>query len=227
MYFRSDKYKEYITYHLPLKTDTLISGIIKNSQEKGYSLDVTASSTYTTPGVWTYYPKYIIDYVNKEDYYWHSGDNSNFGEYVQIEFENQWIRPSGYVMVESNNVYKCRNWKITGSSDGINFVTLDSHVEDPIFTKDYQEEYFKIHKRKRAFRFIRIVQTGPSYNWADGRKGNALRIGKIEIFGDSLVCNETNTNCKTNVPIFPDECSIKMRRGHFKYFITYIIFIIC
>ena len=225
MFFRSDQYKEYITYHLPLKKDTLINGIIKNSQEKGYSVLATSPYEATTPGGRTYYAKYIIDYSHKEGYYWHSTDNSNFGEYVQIEFENQWIRPSGYVMVESNNVYKCRNWKITGSSDGINFVTLDSHVEDPIFTKDYQEEYFKIHKRRRAFRFIRIVQTGPSYYGTDASK--AIRVGKIEIFGDSLVCNETNTNCKTNVPIFPDECSIKMRRDHCKYFISYIIFVIC
>ena len=225
MFFRSDQYKEYVTYHLPLKKDTLVNGIINNSLEKGYSIEVTASSEFSANGGWTYYPKFIIDYKNKKNYYWHSNGNSSFGDYAQIEFKNQWIRPSGYVMVESNNVFKCRNWKITGSSDGKNFVTLDSQADNPIFTKDFQEEYFKINKRRRAFRFIRIVQTGKSYNGEEGSV--AFRLGKIEIFGDSLVCDEANTKCLTNVPIFPNDCSVKMNYNHFKCFISFVLFVIC
>lgn len=128
-------------------------------------------------------------------------------------------------MVESENIFKCRNWKIMGSSDGINFVSLDSQVNNPIFTKNYQEEYFNINKRRRAFRFIRIVQTGRSYYGTSG--GAAFRLGKFEIFGDSLVCNETNAKCKTTIPIFPNDCSVKMHKKHFNHFISFILFVTC
>lgn len=84
MFFNSDQYKEYITYHLPLKKATLINGIIKSSQEKGYSIAVTASSEAPANDQWTYYARYIIDYSHQGLYYWHSRENPNFGEYAQI-----------------------------------------------------------------------------------------------------------------------------------------------
>ena len=37
MCFRSDQYKKYITHHFPLMKDTLLNGIIKNYQEKGFT----------------------------------------------------------------------------------------------------------------------------------------------------------------------------------------------
>ena len=225
MTFSSDKYKEYATYHLPLRKDTKLDGIIKKSQEKGYSISISSSSEAVTPdGNLVYRAKYIIDYTQQGEYYWHSVENQTFGEYVQIEFENQWIRPSGYVFVDSGNPYKSRNWDLLGSSDGINFVKLDSHSNVPIFTEDRLEKYFKIKKRQRAFRYIKLVQTGKNYCGA--AESCAFRLGKLEIFGDTLVCNETYSKCKTSIPLFPQECSLKLHRKS-NHMILFIILILC
>lgn len=101
----------------PSNKNILLNGIINFSITNKLSIKVTNSSNYISPEGYIYQCDSIIKYNDSS--YWHSRENSNFGEWVQIEFQNMWIKPTAITIVDSVNIYRLRNWKVSTSKDEI------------------------------------------------------------------------------------------------------------
>ena len=70
-------------------------------------------------------------------------NNDNFGEYAEISFANQWIKPRAVVIVTGGNTYGLRNWAINISQDGTHYKTINEKKNYTDFTYSYQREIFK------------------------------------------------------------------------------------
>ena len=194
---------QFVTFNPPKNKNAFLSGIIDYTQRISRSIKVTATTTFTNTGAHiTYYPRNIINYSSFEESYgyWHSQGNAKYGEYAEIEFTNQWIKPSAVVIVNSGNFYKLRNWAINISQDGTNYKTINEEKDYTTFTSSYQREIFKVHGY--PFKYLRVVQTGPCVS-DNGEESNGFRFGKIEVFGTAAICL---SDCNSP-PIFPLVCT--------------------
>ena len=205
----------FVSFNPPKDKNAFLSGIIDYTQRINRAINVKATTSYSI-----HYAANIINYNNLDDYgYWHSNNNNSYGEYAEIEFTNQWIKPLAVVIVNSPNIFRLRNWAINISQDGTHYKTINEKKNYIKFTSSYQKEIFNVHGY--PFKFLRVVQTGPCTNDA-GTNANAMRFGKIEVFGTVAICS---SDC-SSPPIFPLVCT-QCQRKKMCFGIIFISLILC
>ena len=204
----------FITYYLPTKRDDFLQGIIHHSLEKGVSITTDASTTLDN-----YKSDYIIEQGKLENPYYFHSETEESNSWVEIKFTSAWIIPTMFVIADSPNVFRLRNWEVQGSRDGKSYETLDSHKDDQTFQNQCQIEAFKPKQRPhRSYRIFRIQQTG---NLTNGElQGVNLRVGRFEIFGMTAFCNQ---ECLTP-PSFPQIFTCKQATRY--TFISFMSFLL-
>ena len=99
----------FITYYLPTKRDDFLQGIIHHSLEKGVSITTDASTTLDN-----YKSDYIIEQGKLENPYYFHSETEESNSWVEIKFTSAWIIPTMFVIADSPNVFRLRNWEVQG-----------------------------------------------------------------------------------------------------------------
>ena len=120
---------------------------------------------------------------------WASKRNSNFGQYVQIELLSNplFLTHYSYLSFMRAGIYNM-NWNFSVSKDGINWVVVDSHVDDDVL-KSNKEEKFKINKPD-YYRYFRLTNTGKNYyeTVSDGDQTRTiLYVAQIDLYTNKLM----------------------------------------
>ena len=190
----------------PSSKNLFLNGIINFSLNNELSLEVSNSSNFI-PDVGNIYQCDNIIHYN-DDSYWHSKENGNFGEWVQIEFKNMWIKPTAIAIVDSDNIFRMRSWTVSTSKDGTSWANVNTNKDNKIFQNQKQREIFKL--RSPPARFVRITQTGLEENVNDGEFDTSFRVGKVEVFGYYSICG---SKCSESIPLFPVSSCNYMKRS--------------
>lgn len=126
-------------------------------------------------------------------------DSTFFGgskpQTLALDFGNNLISLDQYTI---RHGYKYANsfiykWIVSGSTDGINWVTLDSRT-DSGFTKGYDTKTYDVaNKPDTKFRFISITQSG-DYYMPEGKEGAPfLCINGLEFYG-TMTCLSSSSS---------------------------------
>ena len=120
---------------------------------------------------------------------WASKSSTNFGQYVQIELLSSplFLTHYSYFSVPWEGVYNM-NWNFSVSKDGINWIVVDSHVDDDVL-KSNKEEKFKINKPD-YYRYFRLTNTGKNYyeTVSDGDQTRTiLYVAQIDLYTNKLM----------------------------------------
>jgi hypothetical protein len=120
----------------------------------------------------------VVDYDSKS--YWHSNDVPN--SWIRFDFKDRRICVSNYT-IRTDTCQHLMKWSFDGSNDGISWTTLDQRDTQEL-KGAYVVKFFTCAPREYSdsfFRFIRLIQTGPS---SDNQ--HFLMFSKLELFGTVL-----------------------------------------
>ena len=201
-------------FSLPHSKPHSLEGIVYESLKRRKTIKTNASSVYKNLS---------SDNIIKQgqltgENYYHASENGN--SWVEINFEEEWIIPTAFVIADSGNKRRLRSWNIEGSQDGIEYEVLDSHSNYMEFQTQWQINDFRlgnIKKRKKQYRIFRIQQTGPM-----SESSQTLRVGRLEIFGIVTFCYEKCILRPPNIPYFT--CSKSFVQLHLSIFQYILIF---
>ena len=167
-----------ISFSKPKRSEDYLEGVIYWSLKNQKTVNVRYSSTYSV-----HPPNSIIkgNSQNDETNYFHSQDEGA-KSWIEVVFTKEWIIPSSYIIKESGNIRRLRNWNIEASQDGINYDILDTQKDFETFQEKYQIESFPIRRKiYKPYRIFRIQQTMSD-------NSIALRIGRFEVYGETAFC---------------------------------------
>ena len=93
-------------------------------------------------------------------------------------------RPSWYTLrsrgqgEENECQHHPRHWRLEGSEDGLHWTALRSHANDSALTGVNGTASWAVEGTARAFRYLRVLQTGQnSSNY------NYLQVNGLEVYG--------------------------------------------
>ena len=193
-------------YSLPKTASSynLLNGIVHESLNKNKEIKTKGTEHYLQ-----FDPSKLIlqgqNTLSGENYYHSIKDTPN--SWVEIQFQEEWIIPTAFVIADSGNIRRLRSWNIEGSQNGYDYDVLDRHLNDSLFHEMWQIEPFLIKPKKRKpYRIFRIQQTGVM---SEG--SGPLRVGRLEIYGIVAFCKTICTNKPPQINWFLT-CE---RRGYF------------
>jgi hypothetical protein len=115
---------------------------------------------------------------------WWATRNDAMDRYVQIDFKDYRIRPSGYSVKAHSSRWSradfVRSWRFEGSQDGTAWEALDSHTDSSDLSANDREASFEC-RSSSEFRFVRFVMVG--VNSSGNRQ---LSLQRLEVFGELL-----------------------------------------
>ena len=126
----------------------------------------------------SYYPGWIPKNVLYDD---DTGFCTNInapGEFLQFDFLKNFISLDSYTIKPRSGYEQSKNWKVSGSIDGITWTIIDEVIENVDMCSNQTPKSFII-KDKTNFRFIRFLSTGQRC----GHTGIYFNVFLIEFFG--------------------------------------------
>ena len=180
----------YREYAKPLADEDNLKGIIRANKVK-----------VKTTGNLGQYPN-DESAVIRNDYskYWHSIQDENFTQYLQIDFRHIFAEVTSYSFYTGNNnnsydkgvsYYQCwsKNWNISCSPDGVKYEVIDYHIDEKEVNRPNQQIIFDMKKVKVCSSY-RILITGKDNN------NRALGyVGPIEFFGKIYMSRQPRSRC--------------------------------
>jgi hypothetical protein len=158
---------------IPMKEAISLDGIISyltkkhggNVQEKGI-VTITSRSVSSDPK----YPLKNVADLASDSAFW-SDDEP--GQWVCWDFREMRVHPTDYA------IHACylQSWVVEGSLDGSSWMKIHRPRDNANFRYGSNTASF-VASKEAEFRFIRLTQTGKSY---DGR--DCLHLGAVEFFG--------------------------------------------
>ena len=125
--------------------------------------------------------------VDREWSGWYYGSNVA-NSWIQFDFKDKGVWLESYTIKSDGNDVSdkthLREWEIQGSNDASFWKKLDSRNTNDLNGKYVTQHFTCSEKRKEAFRYIRLIQTGRNMS-----ESHELRFSEIEFFG-SIVSNE-------------------------------------
>ncbi|KAK8854333.1 hypothetical protein M9Y10_016893 [Tritrichomonas musculus] len=156
-----------------------------NVHDKGV---VDISSTSIQGDKIAYHPKNLVDYQNSSNYYYSKPEPSVI---ISFDFKDYLIQLTNYTIKTDNgpeNYDHLRNWVIEVSNDKEKWDVIDKHDDDTSLRGANIIHTFSVQKAEGFHRYIRIRQTGHSWNGS-----YYLRFYFIEFYG---MLKESKELCK-------------------------------
>lgn len=153
------------------------------TQKTGGNIHNNGTIEITSNSIGCFHPKFVVDYQNNN--YYHSNDIKD--GCVCFDFKERRIQLSNYSIKSAGNRQNdnnLRNWSIEVSNDGQNWEEVDRHSEDSTLNGEELKSIFNVTKEQTSsYRFIRLHQTGYSWNGYPQENSYFLSIYSIEFFG--------------------------------------------
>lgn len=140
------------------------------------TIEITASSICNNN------PENTVDFQNSNCFYSNSEPNS----FICFDFKDKQIQLTNY-SIRRHHYYQngcnLKSWIVEGSTDGIQWITIDEHSNDSSLngsqnSPDQNTVTFSALKSNSFYRFIRLKQTGPSW-----RNDHHICIEAVEMYG--------------------------------------------
>jgi hypothetical protein len=113
---------------------------------------------------------------------WWATEPSQIDHFVQIDFKDYRIRPSGYSVKVHNSSWSSsaflKSWRFEGSNDGTSWAVLDSHTDSSELSENDREISFEFESSSQ-FRFVRFLMVG-----GDSLGYRRLSLQRLEVFGE-------------------------------------------
>lgn len=168
--FKYQKGKEFegIMHFLSEKTNG-------NIHDNG-TIEITSNSI--DKNIFGNHPKNLV--VQNQNNY-ESNDDENI--YVCFDFKDRRIQLTNYSIKSNKDGYNCFNlksWIVEVSNDGESWTNVDEHQNDSALNESNAIVTFNIKKLNSFYRFVRLRQTGISWN---SICGYYIVLNQFEIFG--------------------------------------------
>ena len=101
-------------------------------------------------------------------------------QWIQFDFINKVVMLQHYTIKThrySKGSCHLKSWKVEGSNDGELWEVIDKEDND-LLNEENKEATFECQKKDGAFRYIRLLQTGPNH-----RGDHMLALTRIEFYG--------------------------------------------
>jgi hypothetical protein len=128
------------------------------------------------------FPRHEILSDSRKKGTWWGTNNAAVDHYLQIDFKNLRLTPSGYSVKVHNTSWApaghfIRSWRFEGSNDDSKWEVLDSHTDSDLLMGNDKEASFAV-STGAEFRFLRFVQTG-----ANSSGYYSFSLQRLETFG--------------------------------------------
>lgn len=157
------------------------NGIMKHLTEltggnihENKTIEITSNS-YQRSG----HPMNLVDYKKNSEYH----SNNDVNTFICFDFKDKKVQITNYsIKSESRSKNNChlRNWVIEGSNDNNQWEIIDEHSNDSSLNSSHAVSIFNTKNTSESYRYIRLRQTGPSWNYGGPYY---LFIANIEFFG--------------------------------------------
>ncbi|KAK8841528.1 hypothetical protein M9Y10_027149 [Tritrichomonas musculus] len=182
-YNKQNKYREF-----KLEEGRELDGILKyltkktggNIHDNG-TIEITSNSIYNDNN--SLHPKNLVDFEKTNVY-----ESKNQPDiFVCFDFKDMQIQLSDYSIKsggDGQNGWHLRNWAIEVSNDGKSWEEVDRHSNDSTLNGSYITSSYKIsNERKEFYRYVRIHQTGISWNGHPNSQYYYVEMCCFELFG--------------------------------------------